>query len=58
MMKQQRAAVKPKLTATTTAPERRMWHGHGRKDALQEMRRQIQAMREEIKRAKRAANPR
>jgi len=34
-----------------------MWQGHSRKEALQEMRRQIQRMREEIKRAKRAANP-
>jgi len=57
-MKKQRASVKQKQsTEATVTAGHRMWQGHSRKEALQEMRRQIQRMREEIKRAKRAANP-
>jgi hypothetical protein len=58
-MKRRRASVKAKpLTGAPVAANSQVWHGHSRKEALQEMRRQIQQMREEIKRAKRAANPR
>jgi hypothetical protein len=58
-MKREKASTKLKqMVNVTMTPDRWAWQGHSRKEALQEMRRQIQQMREEIKRAKRVPNPR